>query len=64
MLVLVNVAKALAAYQETIVTGRTPFDEFRDAARERSDRGAMARYPAAAQRGLKIFVGKGQCCRN
>jgi cytochrome c peroxidase len=59
-LVLVNVAKALAAYQETIVTGRTPFDEFRDAL-ARDDREAMRRYPAAAQRGLKVFVGKGQC---
>jgi cytochrome c peroxidase len=58
--VLVNVAKALAAFQETITTGRTPFDEFRDAL-ERDDRVAMARYPAAAQRGLKIFVGKGRC---
>ncbi len=58
--VLVNVAKALAAFQETITTGRTAFDEFRDAL-ERGDRAAMARYPAAAQRGLKIFVGKGQC---
>ena len=57
---LVNVAKALAAFQETITTGRTPFDDFRDAL-ERGDRQAMARYPAAAQRGLKIFVGKGQC---
>jgi cytochrome c peroxidase len=59
-LALVNVAKALAAYQETIVTARTPFDEFRDAL-ARDDRGAMRRYPAAAQRGLKIFIGKGQC---
>lgn len=58
--VLVNVAKALAAFQETIVTGRTPFDAFRDAL-ERGDREAMARYPAPAQRGLKIFVGKGRC---
>ncbi len=30
--VLVNVGKALAAYEETLVTGRTPFDDFRDAA--------------------------------
>jgi cytochrome c peroxidase len=59
-LVLVNVAKALAAYQETIVTGRTPFDDFRDAL-EHDDRAAIARYPAAAQRGLMIFVGKGKC---
>jgi cytochrome c peroxidase len=58
--VLVNVAKALAAFQETIVTGRTPFDNFRDAL-ERGDAHAMARYPHAAQRGLQIFVGKGNC---
>jgi cytochrome c peroxidase len=58
--VLVNLAKALAAFQEIITTGRTAFDEFRDAL-ERGDRGAMARYPAAAQRGSRIFVGKGQC---
>jgi cytochrome c peroxidase len=59
-LVLVNVAKALAAFQETIVTGRTPFDEFRDAL-QRDDRPAQARYPLAAQQGLRLFVGKGRC---
>jgi cytochrome c peroxidase len=59
-LVLVNVAKALAAFQETIVTGRTAFDDFRDAL-ERGDAVAMARYPAAAQRGLELFVGRGRC---
>ena len=58
--VLVNVAKALAAFQETIVTERTLFDDFRDAL-DRGDRQAMARYPLAAQRGLRIFVGKGNC---
>ena len=58
--VLVNIAKALAAFQETIVTGRTPFDEFRDAM-ERDDARAMARYPISAQRGLQLFVGKGNC---
>jgi cytochrome c peroxidase len=58
--VLVNIAKALAAFQETIVTGRTAFDDFRDAL-ERGDATAMKRYPPAAQRGLGIFVGKGRC---
>ncbi|MBX9588448.1 MAG: c-type cytochrome [Hyphomonadaceae bacterium] len=58
--VLVNAAKALAAFQETIVTGRTPFDDFRDAL-ERSDTRSMAHYPRPAQRGLAIFVGKGNC---
>ena len=42
------------------MTGRTPFDEFRDAL-ERGDGAAMTRYPAAAQRGLRIFVGTGRC---
>ena len=63
--VAVDMAKALAAYQETLVTGRTPFDEFRDAL-ARGDRAAMARYPLAAQRGLAIFAGSGHCtkCHN
>jgi cytochrome c peroxidase len=59
-LTLVNVAKALAAFQETIVTGRAAFDDFRDAL-EREGAAAMGRYPSAAQRGLRIFVGKGRC---
>jgi cytochrome c peroxidase len=57
---LVDVAKALAAYQETLLSGRTPFDDFRDAL-ARGDHKAAARYPADAQRGLRIFVGKGSC---
>jgi cytochrome c peroxidase len=58
--ILVGVGKALAAFQETLVTGRAPFDEFRDAL-ERGDDAAAAGYPLAAQRGLRTFVGKGNC---
>ena len=58
--IFVNVGKALAAYQETLVSGRTPFDDFRDAL-ARGDARAAARYPLAAQRGLRTFVGKGNC---
>lgn len=58
--VLAGIGKALAAFQETLVSGRSPFDEFRDAL-EKGDRAAAARYPAAAQRGLRIFVGRGNC---
>ncbi|MBI3370984.1 MAG: hypothetical protein HY017_04390 [Betaproteobacteria bacterium] len=58
--VLVNAAKALAAYVETFVSGRTPFDDFRDAL-ERGDAASAARYPLEAQRGLKIFAGRGNC---
>ena len=57
---LVDAGKALAAYQETLVSARTPFDEFRDAL-EKSDAAAMQRYPLAAQRGLRLFIGKGGC---
>jgi len=58
--VAVNVAKALAAFQETLTTGRTHFDDFRDAL-ARADRSAAARYPVAAQRGARLFVGPGRC---
>ncbi len=58
--VLVDVAKALAAFVERLGTGRTPFDEFRDAL-ARGDQAMAGRLPAPARRGLKIFVGKGNC---
>lgn len=57
---LVEAAKALAAFQETLGSGRSPFDAFRDAL-ARGDRAAMGRYPAAARRGLALFVGRGRC---
>ena len=56
----VNVAKALAAYQATLRSRRTAFDDFRDALL-RGDSAAASRYPAAAQRGLKLFLGAGRC---
>jgi cytochrome c peroxidase len=57
---LANTGKALAAYLETLVSQRSAFDDFRDAL-AKGDAVAAARYPVAAQRGLKIFVGKGNC---
>ncbi len=58
--VLALAGKLLAAFQETLVTPRTPFDEFRDALLS-ADMARAARYPLAAQRGLKLFTGEGQC---
>ena len=58
--VMVGVAKALAAFQETLVSGRTAFDEFRDALLK-GDAAGVAAYPEDAQRGLRIFVGRGSC---
>jgi len=57
---LVDTGKAIAAYLETLVSQRSAFDDFRDAL-AKGDRVAAARYPVAAQRGLKIFIGKGNC---
>ena len=59
-LVLVNIAKALAAYQETLVTKKTSFDDFRDAVANKNWTDA-AKYPQSAQRGLSLFLGRGNC---
>jgi cytochrome c peroxidase len=57
---LVNIAKAIAAWQETLISPPSAFDTFRDAL-ERKDARAIAAYPAAAKRGLRLFLGRGQC---
>ena len=57
---VVDMAKALAAWQTTLKLPRAAFDDFRDALL-RNDHRAAARYPLAAQRGLRLFVGAGRC---
>ncbi len=54
-----DAGKALAAFQETLVSGRTPFDEFRDALARGEP--ASYPYPEEAQRGLGLFVGSAKC---
>lgn len=56
----VNVAKVLAAYIETLRSGKTSFDDFRDALAI-GDIERAAQYPEQAQRGLQIFIGRGNC---
>ena len=59
---VVNVGKSLAAFQETFVTARTSFDAFRDSlAAPGAGTPIDSVYPAAAQRGLKLFVGQAGC---
>ena len=58
--VLVDAAKALAAFQETFVSPMTPFDRFREAL-ARGERVTPWLFSEAAQRGLKIFIGRGEC---
>jgi cytochrome c peroxidase len=58
--VFVNVGKVLASFQETLLSGRTPFDQFRDGLARGESPGSLS-YSTPAQRGLQIFIGKGGC---
>ncbi len=63
-LVIEEVAQALAAYQETIVSGRTAFDTWRDAfAAGRADAMQAGPLSTAARRGAVLFVGTAGCAR-
>ena len=48
-----GVAKAIAAYERTILSGNAPYDRFRA--------GDTAALSAAARRGLALFEGKARC---
>jgi cytochrome c peroxidase len=48
-----NVAKAIAAFERTVLSGNAPYDRFKA--------GDKAALSDAAQKGMKIFFGKGHC---
>ena len=59
-----DVGLALAAYVETLATPRTPFDDWRDrlaGAPVGLEPAASDAFPAAARRGLRLFVGHAGC---
>jgi cytochrome c peroxidase len=56
--VFVNVGKAIAAFEGTILTGPAPFDRF--VAELKSGKAPTA-MSVSAQRGLKTFIGVGNC---
>lgn len=58
--VFANVGKALAAYQTRIISRDAPFDRFVEGLRE-GDAGKQDAISDSAKRGLKIFVGRGNC---
>jgi cytochrome c peroxidase len=58
--VLVDVGKVLAAFVETFESPPTPFDRFRRAL-ARGEPLKAGLYSDAAERGLKLFIGKGNC---
>jgi len=58
--IFVNVAKSIAAYERRLISRNSPFDQFAEALRT-NDAAGIQRYPANAQRGLKMFIGRGNC---
>jgi cytochrome c peroxidase len=48
-----GIAKAIAAYERTILSGDAPYDRFKA--------GNESALSEAGQRGMKLFFGKGQC---
>jgi cytochrome c peroxidase len=48
-----GIAKAIASFERTCLSGDAPFDRFKA--------GDKAALSEAAQRGMKVFFGKGQC---
>jgi cytochrome c peroxidase len=48
-----NIAKAIASFERTVLSGNAPFDKFKA-----GDTNALS---ASAQRGLKLFTGKARC---
>lgn len=58
--VYTNLGKALDAYERRLVSRRAPFDVFVEGLRENDAAKRRALSPAA-QRGLRLFIGKGEC---
>ncbi|HCR80495.1 MAG TPA: hypothetical protein DIW42_13210 [Alcanivorax sp.] len=59
--VMANLGVALAAWQRRLVRYDSPFDRFAAALADDPDPPPDKAFPAAARRGLKLFVGEAQC---
>lgn len=55
-----NLGKSIAAFERKLVSNNSEFDRFARGLRE-NDAEAQAQYPAAAKRGLELFVGRANC---
>ncbi|MEM7229296.1 MAG: cytochrome c peroxidase [Planctomycetota bacterium] len=58
--VFANVGKAMAAYQTKLISNDAPFDRFARALAS-GDQAGMDAMSVSAQRGLKMFIGRGNC---
>jgi cytochrome c peroxidase len=59
-LVFSNVGKSVAAYERRLLSRHSPFDVFVEGLRS-NDEVKLAALSPSAQRGLKLFVGRGDC---
>jgi len=59
----VNLGKAIASFERTLLLSDTPFDRFVAISKEGDGRSMVdsGKFPPTALRGLKLFVGRGQC---
>lgn len=57
---LVNTCKAIAAFEGSLISNKSPFDRFVEGLRT-DDPKLLSALTAEAKTGLKIFLGKGQC---
>ena len=48
-----NIAKAIASFERTVLSGNAPYDQFKA--------GNKSALSESAQRGMKVFFGKGHC---
>jgi len=55
-----NVAKAIAAHERRFVSDRAPFDVFVEGLRD-GDPAKLSALTPSARRGLRLFIGRGQC---
>ncbi|MEP0847787.1 MAG: hypothetical protein HRF50_13330 [Phycisphaerae bacterium] len=58
--VAANAGKAIAAYERRLVSDSSPFDRFVTALRA-GDANASSLISPSAQRGLRLFIGRGKC---
>lgn len=58
-----DAARSLAAFQATLVSGRAPFDDLRDALSGDGGGAEAGRLSGGAQRGVALFVGRAGCAR-
>jgi cytochrome c peroxidase len=58
--VIVNVGKAIAAYESRLISRRSPFDIFVEGLTSKDEK-KKSMLSQAAQRGLKLFLGRANC---